>query len=733
MTIRTKLLVIIGVSLLCMAGLVYVTSRFTFIRGLEEIEEQQTEENIERALGSLSYIILDLETTTADWAAWDDTYAFMEDANSEYINSNLVDETFSTLRLNLMLFVHSSGQIVFGKAFDLENEEEVPISQDMLGHLSDDSLLLSQPGVHNFTSGIILLEKDPMLISSQPILTSEDKGPARGTLIFARYLDSEVINQLTQVTLSPVTMLTIEGALQPDSEEALAFLLQEGSVFVKPLNAQYISGYTVLEDIHSKPALLLRVDMPRDTYQLGEAAVSYYVLLILGISVLVIAVIMFIIQKQVLSRFTNLIRGINNITTSGDTAARVSVGGRDELSLVAGTINGMLGVLRESADELRESEDRYRDLFENATDLIMSVSVDGHFIYVNEAWRRTLEYSEEDVANLSLWDIIHPDSVNSFKDVFQRIISGESVGDVETVFVTKGGESVVIEGNASCRFEEGKAVAVRGILRDITARKQAEQKLKEMYEHERELRQQLEEETRKRLEFTRALVHELKTPITPVLAAAELLLEEIKEKRLMKLVQSINRSASNLNQRIDELLDLARGEIDMLHVELESVDPLLLLQEIGYEMSLVALNNKQTLNLELPSSLSTLMADRQRLQQVVLNLLNNAFKFTPEGGSIILRAREDDANLIIEVQDTGPGIDKEDQERLFQPYFRRREDRERLSGLGLGLALSKRLVELHRGRIWVKSVRGKGSIFGFSLPLEAAGQKEGETRSGGQS
>ena len=725
MSLRTKALVIIGVALLCMAGLTYVTSRFTFMRGLEEIEERDTSKRVEQALGALSYLISNLEADTADWAAWDDTYAFIEDGNSEYIQSNLVDDTFITLRLNLMLFVHSSGRIVFGKAFDLENEEETPIPQDLLAHLSANSLLLSQADTHNFTSGIISLKQGPVLIALQPILTSKDEGPARGTLIFARYLDSETINELARVTLFPITVHSISEEAHPDFKEALVSLLQDKPIFVKPLDTEHIGGYALIKDIYGKPGFVLRVEIPRDTYQLGQVVASYYILSILGVGVLVGAITMFLIQKQVLSRFAHLIRGIDHIAASGDTSTRVSLGGRDELSLVAGTINGMLAALHEAEGEIREREERYRDLFENATDLIQSVNIDGRFLYVNEAWRKTLGYSEEDVSNLSLWDIIHPDYIPKCREIFQKVISGEPADNIEAVFITKGGENIIVEGNANCRFEEGEAVSTRGIFHNITERKQAEEQLQLLYEQERDLRQRLEEEIRKRTEFTRALVHELKTPITPVLAATELLLEEIKDERSLKLVQSIDRSASNLNRRIDELMDLIRGETGMLPLNLMPVDAVSLLKDIGLEMMPVALRAGYSLTVDLPSSNPVVSADRDRLRQIIQNLLNNALKFTPPGGEITLRAMEKGANLIVEVQDTGPGINKEDQKRLFDPYYRRVEDRERLSGLGLGLALSKGLVELHGGRIWVKSTKGKGSTFGFSLPLETASRKEG--------
>ena len=116
-------------------------------------------------------------------------------------------------------------------------------------------------------------------------------------------------------------------------------------------------------------------------------------------------------------------------------------------------------------------------------------------------------------------------------------------------------------------------------------------------------------------------------------------------------------------------------------------------------------------------------ADETRLRQVVLNLLSNACKFTPEGGKITLRAREGDATLVVEVQDTGVGIAEEEQQRLFEPYYRVADDRQQFKGLGLGLTLCKMLVELHGGQIWVESHVGKGSTFGFSVPLETTSQQ----------
>ncbi len=595
MTLRKKALLIIGVVVVCLVGSVYIASRFVLLENLKEIEEHETHKNVERVLSTLYHVISHLEALTLDRSSWDDTYAFIESSDYEYIQSNLAMETFLTLRLNLMLFINSSGQTVFGKAVDLQNEEEIPISPSVRKYLSDNRPLLEQSGTEASKSGIILLEEGPMLIVSRPILTSENKGPARGTVIFGRYLDSVEIERLTQLTLLRIYMRPIRDLdMYPDFTKALAPLLAGTPVFTQPLDTQYVAGYALIEDIYGNPALALRVDVPRDIYRQGQVNVAYYILIVLGLGLLSAGVVFLILQKQVFSRFTQLIKGIASVTETSDPSTRLPITGSDELTIVAQTINGMLAVLEESAAMIRQQ-----------------------------------------------------------------------------------------------------------------------------YEREREMRLEVETEMSRRVKFTRALAHELKTPITPVLAASELLLEEIKEEPVVSLSQSIHRGALNLNRRIDELLDLAKSEIGTLTLNRVPIDPVLTIQEIIADAIPLASEKGQHLALELPPSLPTIQVDLDRFTQVIQNILNNALKFTPKGGTIFVRGKVDGANLVVEVQDTGRGLSKQEQEQLFDPYHRLPRDRERFSGLGLGLALAKSFVTLHGGQIWVKSKRGAGSTFGFSVPLES--------------
>jgi diguanylate cyclase (GGDEF)-like protein/PAS domain S-box-containing protein/putative nucleotidyltransferase with HDIG domain len=142
---------------------------------------------------------------------------------------------------------------------------------------------------------------------------------------------------------------------------------------------------------------------------------------------------------------------------------------------------------KRAEEELRESEERYRDLFENANDLIQSVAPDGSFAYVNHAWRQALGYAEDEIPGLSLFDIVHPDSKAYCTEIFQRVMAGEKPDHVEATFVTKDGRAIWVEGTASCRFEDGKPVATRGIFRDITERKRAQEELRESEERFRSL------------------------------------------------------------------------------------------------------------------------------------------------------------------------------------------------------------------------------------------------------
>jgi len=174
------------------------------LNSLEKAEAQDTRQTVERVLSVFAQTQQDFSSRYADWSAWDDTYKFIQDGNKNYIKSNLAPEVLSTTKLNLVLYVDTSGRIVFGTGFDLKNKKNIPIPKAIRKHLSSNDLLRQHPTAKSTVDGIVLLPQGPMLIASQPIVTSQGKGPIRGTLICGRYLNADAIKKVAQATLSSI-------------------------------------------------------------------------------------------------------------------------------------------------------------------------------------------------------------------------------------------------------------------------------------------------------------------------------------------------------------------------------------------------------------------------------------------------------------------------------------------------------------------------------------------------
>jgi signal transduction histidine kinase len=219
--------------------------------------------------------------------------------------------------------------------------------------------------------------------------------------------------------------------------------------------------------------------------------------------------------------------------------------------------------------------------------------------------------------------------------------------------------------------------------------------------------------------FIDTLSHELKTPLTSIIAAAGLLgeeLESIADKSSQKLIQTIIQNSNTLEKRLAELLDTVKTGSGKIQMQFEPVDMKSIILGACVQITPLLQGKEQKLTTDLPGSMPIIRGDGPRLQQVVSNLMTNAVKFTPKGGSISVKVRAEDSGLTVSVKDNGIGIAKEEQSRLFIPYSRISADRQHQPGLGLGLALSKQVVELHGGKIWVESDSGSGSTFSFFLP-----------------
>jgi len=221
-------------------------------------------------------------------------------------------------------------------------------------------------------------------------------------------------------------------------------------------------------------------------------------------------------------------------------------------------------------------------------------------------------------------------------------------------------------------------------------------------------------------DFVAAIIHELKTSLTAIIASAELLADELQpdEKSTTgRLIQSIIRNAHSINEKLSLPTEIAKLRVEDFQFQPELVEIGQVIRNVAARLYPIIQHQRQSLTLELPDFLPLVKADRRYLEQILLNLLTNASNFTPEQGQIKVSAWQDSKGSVIKVSDTGIGIPPEEQERIFQPFYQVKPDKERRHrDSGLGLAITKFLVELHNGKIWVESVVGQGSSFFFSLP-----------------
>jgi signal transduction histidine kinase len=224
------------------------------------------------------------------------------------------------------------------------------------------------------------------------------------------------------------------------------------------------------------------------------------------------------------------------------------------------------------------------------------------------------------------------------------------------------------------------------------------------------------------------VAHDLRNPLNTINMSAALLLDPaFSEVQRTRQAQMIQRSVKRMDRLIQDLLDIARIEADRLNLNREIQDPRDLVEEAVELHASLAAARALVLRCDWGQEVLAISVDRDRLLQVLSNLIGNAIKFTPEGGNIEVRAEQTDEGVRFSVRDTGPGIPAEDLPRLFQPFWQAK--RGSVDGAGLGLMIARGIVEAHGGTIGAESAPGQGSTFSFTIPAVSA-PPEGERRSG---
>ncbi|MDQ7784353.1 MAG: PAS domain S-box protein [Desulfomonilaceae bacterium] len=367
---------------------------------------------------------------------------------------------------------------------------------------------------------------------------------------------------------------------------------------------------------------------------------------------------------------------------------------------------------RQVEEVLRKSEERFRSLIDQAADAIFVHDLDGRFLEVNQQACTSLGYAREELLSMSV-DDVDPEIASRE----ERAGSWASLPvTLEGRLKRKDGTSFPVEVHLG-PIVHGDTKVVLAVVRDITDRRRAEEEL-------REAKNLAETANRAKSEFLANMSHELRTPLNAIIGFAEILedqlfgtLNEAQKTHVGYIVQS----GHHLLKLVSEILDLAKIESGGMHLELSQVNVAQVLENSMLITRRKSLTKDLTIELKVDPEIEgmTIQVDELKLKQVMLNLLSNAEKFTPEGGGIRVEAQRVEDELIISVCDTGVGIDASDTSLIFRAFEQVDSTLARhYQGTGLGLSLVRKLVEMHGGRTWVESEgRGKGSSFRFTIPL----------------
>ncbi len=372
---------------------------------------------------------------------------------------------------------------------------------------------------------------------------------------------------------------------------------------------------------------------------------------------------------------------------------------------------------KQAEDALEQEQSLLKAFMDNTTDHIYFKDKESRFIRINKAQTNLFRLSDarEAIGRTDAEFFTKEHAQQAYADEQDVIRSGIPMAAKEEKETWPSGEETWVSTTRAPLFDRsGQIIGTFGISRDITERVRAQEELQAAKEA-------AEYADRAKSDFLANMSHELRTPLNAIIGFAEILRDEIIgpiRPDQKELVVDIHTSGRHLLNMINDILDLSKIEAGTMELDFEIFSIVDTMEEVNTVVNALASKKQIRLIQEFDRDI-TVTADKTKFKQILYNLLANGVKFTNEGGRVTTQLEISENSLLVRVIDTGVGITPEDQEMLFQAFTQVDTSKARAhEGTGLGLALTKRLVELHGGEIWVESTVGEGSTFSFTLPIQ---------------
>ena len=357
---KTILLVISAICIVLIATV--ITSNIVILTGFKAIESEDAITQINRTINAIDAKIYSIETMVRDYATWDDTYQFVQDNNTAYIENNLVDETFDHLDVNLIIFLNSKGELVFSKTYDIVDLSPSKNLQNVSELIIDKYLQLLDENKTS-TSGLLCISTNIFIVCSRPILTSAEGGPSTGTLIMAQQLTADHVSKLGEQTLQNVELVESSlSNLSSEFKEAKENLQKDNIYFLKENNQSTLNVFTKIADIKGNENTILKISLQRHIFNQGLNTINTFTLIIIVLFSIFGAFTTLNLERSVISRVIKLKKSVIKIKDSENDKDRGflvdarNIGSKDELSSLSTSINDMLNSLAELTAKLQKSQ-----------------------------------------------------------------------------------------------------------------------------------------------------------------------------------------------------------------------------------------------------------------------------------------------------------------------------------------------------------------------------------------
>ncbi|SPD72919.1 putative Histidine kinase [uncultured Desulfobacterium sp.] len=357
MSLRSKTVLILFVMLMLYAVLNYAVQHFVIFPSYLALEQAEAKKDAERCIEALHREVFYLKKMNDDWSAWDDTYRFVEERNKEYISSNLGISTMKNNRLNLFYVCDNTGRVVWGRTYDIETEKRIHLEYFPATSISTtDPLLQHNNNIDSSISGVLMTELGPMLIASEPIITSEWKGPIRGTLIMGRFLSVDLIKTLVeQIRVDFHVWPIIKESMPARQTTALSRITPDQPVYILDDSKDHLEVYATFPGINGEPALLVQTDISKDISAAGAAASRYALVSVMVAGVIIIIVFVLFFQLNIVAPILQLSKHAIEVRRSNDLTRRTAMNRTDEIGTLSVEFDRMLTQVQEITQGLEQA------------------------------------------------------------------------------------------------------------------------------------------------------------------------------------------------------------------------------------------------------------------------------------------------------------------------------------------------------------------------------------------